>query len=96
MYKWCNILLACALLGSGSAAKFDNFSVFRVKVENERQLEFLQSLEGNDTHYIFYDAPEHLNSIVDLLVGPHKLDEFKSSVEDYSLDVELTSSNFQA
>jgi Carboxypeptidase activation peptide len=96
MLKCINILVICALLGGSWAAKFDNFRVFYVKVENESQLSLLQSLEGNEADYIFYDSPEHVNSFVDLLVAPHKHDEFAAMVEKYNLNVELTYSNFQA
>lgn len=90
-------VLFAVLVFSASAekARFDNYRVYSVSVENEIQLRALKELSATSDSYNFWDEPRSIGSSVDVLVPPHKFAHFSEIVEKFNFQITLTNSNLQ-
>uniref|UniRef100_U5EWN0 Putative zinc carboxypeptidase a 1 n=1 Tax=Corethrella appendiculata TaxID=1370023 RepID=U5EWN0_9DIPT len=93
------ILLVVSVLGGTNSlateARFDNYHLYDVKVENPIQLTVLLEIEKNLDGYRFWDEPRKLNSVLKIVVPPHKFAEFSELVDQYRFDVSLVTANLQ-
>lgn len=91
MYKlFCLALLTLVLaINAETKIRFDNHRVFSLKVTNEKQMKILRGIESQPS-----DGYQFWNSVVpgkkvDLMVAPHKLDDFKNLANSLALEYEL-------
>ncbi|XP_055627088.1 zinc carboxypeptidase-like [Toxorhynchites rutilus septentrionalis] len=90
------IALVVAISVAGAEkARFDNYRVYRIRIENVKQLEVLQAIEQLGEGYSYWREPVNVNTEVDLVVPPHKFAEFGEVVEQHELPAELTVRNLQ-
>lgn len=73
--KWLTItvFLVCATAAAAEKARYDNYRVYSVKVENEKQLEVLQELENNEHGVMFMKSPTIAQKSAEIIIPPHKL-----------------------
>ncbi|XP_053687411.1 zinc carboxypeptidase-like [Sabethes cyaneus] len=94
-------VLLAVILAAGSSviaaekARFDNYRLYQVRIDNLEQLEVLQAIEQLGEGYNFWAEPVQLNSKVDLVVPPHKFAEFSELVDRHGLGAEMTVENLQ-
>ncbi|XP_055598523.1 zinc carboxypeptidase-like [Uranotaenia lowii] len=81
---------------SGEKARFDNYRVYRIHIENQQQLAVLKAIEQLGGGYSFWSDPVKVDSDVDLVVPPHKFGEFSEIVENHGLRASLSVSNLQS
>ncbi|XP_058126454.1 zinc carboxypeptidase A 1-like [Anopheles coustani] len=77
--KFALVYLALALLCGAAVAekaRYDNYRVYRVRIETDRQLELLKALEQNPDGYRFWDEPVKVGTQVLLVVPPHQRGHF--------------------
>jgi carboxypeptidase A len=85
-------LLGVALAGK---ARFDNYRVYRITIENEEQLKLLREMEDTNSGYMFWETPTMVGGRADVVVPPHKFDDFENIVEKFNLKTLKTTDNLQ-
>ncbi|XP_052864272.1 zinc carboxypeptidase A 1-like [Anopheles cruzii] len=91
-------LLALAALACGSSAeqsRFDNYRVYEVSIDTDRQLQALQQLEQNSDGYSFWESPVQTNMRLSMVVPPHKFAHFEELTTALSLKTRLQIEDFQ-
>ncbi|XP_055599535.1 zinc carboxypeptidase-like [Uranotaenia lowii] len=79
----------------GEKARFDNYRVYRIHIENEHQIKVLQAIGNLRGGYSFWDDPIKVDSDVDLVVPPHKFGEFGEIVENHGIAANLSVPDLQ-
>lgn len=92
------LIFALALLATAAfaeKARFDNYRLYRIRVESVAQLEVLQAVQELNEGYNFWSEPAQVDSDVDLVVPPHKFAEFEELVERFGLKAKLNVEDLQ-
>lgn len=76
-------------------ARFDNYRIYLVHIENEDQLKVIQELEAYSDGLVFLEMPNTIDSIAEILVPPHKFAEIHELFEMYHLKNEIRTNNVQ-
>uniref|UniRef100_A0A182QAV5 Zinc carboxypeptidase A 1 n=1 Tax=Anopheles farauti TaxID=69004 RepID=A0A182QAV5_9DIPT len=95
--KFLLVCLALALFGATVAekARYDNYRVYRVRIQDERQLELLQAIEQYPDGYRFWSEPVKVGTEVLLVVPPHQRGHFSDIRARFGLRAELQIANLQ-
>ncbi|XP_058059273.1 zinc carboxypeptidase-like [Anopheles bellator] len=91
-------LLALVALAGGSSAeqaRFDNYRVYEVSIDTDRQLQALQQLEQNSDGYSFWESPVQTDMRLSMVVPPHKFAHFEELTTALSLKTRLQIEDFQ-
>ncbi|XP_059610856.1 uncharacterized protein LOC132257834 [Phlebotomus argentipes] len=84
------------IFSSAEKARFDNYKVFTVQVENENQLEVLFEMEKTAfSSYDFWKNPSKVGNSVDIMVPPHKLSEFEEIMQSLQFSTSVKIFNVQ-
>lgn len=67
------ILFVCFAGVFGVKARFNDYRVFSVSIETEKQLNVLRELETHPNGILFRGMPTTVRQNVDIIVPPHKL-----------------------
>lgn len=90
------IFIACFVVAFGSEkARFDNYRVYSVNVENAEQLKVLRELESYSDGILFLNGISDVGQISTLIVPPHKYSDIAELFGAYEIKNEMTSSNLQ-
>ncbi|XP_039434691.1 zinc carboxypeptidase-like [Culex pipiens pallens] len=92
------LIFALALLATAAfaeKARFDNYRLYRIRVESVAQLEVLQAVQELNEGYNFWSEPAQVDGDVDLVVPPHKFAEFEELVERFGLKAKLNVEDLQ-
>lgn len=91
------LLLLCAsfCVIFGEKARFDNYHVYSIQIENVKQLDVLQQLESNRDGMFFIEAPLSTESVAEILVPPHKLADIDELFRKFDIKNEIKIDNFQ-
>lgn len=76
-------------------ARFDNYRVYRVWIENQEQLELLQELESNQDGLSFFELPIPSRNTAEIIVPPHKFADIADLFDKYNMKSEIKISNLQ-
>ncbi|XP_053673303.1 zinc carboxypeptidase-like [Anopheles nili] len=88
-------LVAFASSGSAEQARFDNYRVYEVSIETDRQLQALQHLELNPDGYSFWESPVQTNMRLSMVVPPHKFAHFEEIMTALEMKTRLQIEDFQ-
>lgn len=90
------LVLAIAALWSTWAekARFDNYRVISVRVENDKQRRLLEDIEGN-TDSVQFLKPPSLHHNAEMIVAPHKLADIDELFRRNSIHSEVLIRNLQ-
>lgn len=86
------LVFGCAV---ADKARFDNYRVYKLKVDTEEQLEVLQQIESFPDGYSFWESP-FLNKYAEIVVPPHKFGEISELFERFNFEYDLKITNVQA
>uniref|UniRef100_A0A1I8JW39 Zinc carboxypeptidase A 1 n=1 Tax=Anopheles quadriannulatus TaxID=34691 RepID=A0A1I8JW39_ANOQN len=91
------VCIAIALFGAivAEKARYDNYRVYRIRVQTDRQLELLQAIEQYPDGYTFWNEPTKVGTEVLLVVPPHKRGHFSDIRAQYALRAVLQTANLQ-
>lgn len=89
------VIFTCHLLVGGEKARFDNYRVYSVKIENEKQLELLQNLENVPDGISYIEAPISMKQKAEMIVPPHKFADVNDFFEKFGIDNEIKIENIQ-
>lgn len=79
----------------GEKARFDNYRVYSIEVENDDQLQVLKELENQQNGLLFLMPPTINQTFVELVVPPHKFAEFFELCEKFHMQNNLKIDNLQ-
>lgn len=76
-------------------ARFDNYRVYSIVVDNNEQLQALQELENSPNGLLFIVPPMHNQTSVEIIVPPHKFADISELCETFNMRKELKVENLQ-
>jgi carboxypeptidase A len=90
------ICLAFLFLSAGAEkARFDNYRLYSVQIENQDQYEAMKYLEEHSDSYDFFE-PAILNGEAEILVPPHMYAHFDEISQNLNMKTKLTINNYQS
>lgn len=90
------IFFAFLVVIFGEKARFDNYRVYLIEVENDEQLKVLQDLENYQDGLSFMMPPTtNQTSFVEIIVPPHKFADITELFEKFEMKNELKIENLQ-
>lgn len=88
-------MLVCAAATQSEKARFDNYRVYSVNIENDEQLEILQELENHQDSLSFLKAPISTQRNAEIIVPPQKLADVMKFFEANQLNSSIKYENLQ-
>lgn len=88
-------LLVYIFSSSGEKARFDNYRVYSIKIDDSRQLEVLQELENYQDGILFLEAPAQSHNTAEIVVPPHKFADLTELFDKYNMKTEIKIPNLQ-
>ncbi|XP_055847946.1 zinc carboxypeptidase A 1-like [Episyrphus balteatus] len=92
---WVVVLGLCLALAFGERTRYDNYRVYNVNPSNLEQLKILQELEGTSDSLIFLQGPYSVAKDIQVVVAPHKFNDFVEGLQRNNINVQLIEKNFQ-
>lgn len=89
------LLVAGVLAVCAEKARFDNYRVYSVSIENEEHLEILREMEIQPDGIAFLESPTGVDQTVDLTVPPHKFADISELFDAYKIPNWIKSRNLQ-
>lgn len=89
------IFVACFMVACAEKARYDNYRVYSVYIENDEQLKVLRELEIHPDGILFLQSPSGVDQIIDLTVPPHKFAEIAELFEAYKIKNWIKTKNLQ-
>ncbi|XP_031623765.1 zinc carboxypeptidase-like [Contarinia nasturtii] len=89
------VIFASFYMAFCEKARFDNYRVYSMIVENEEQLRILQELENHRDGIEFLESPNSIGDFTELIVPPHKLADINDLFEKYEIKSLAKSNNLQ-
>lgn len=79
------IIVTCLAAVSSEKARYDNYRVYAVEIENQQQLKLLQDIEIQRDGILFIKFPTNTQQRAELIVPPHKFGEIKTLFEAHNI-----------
>lgn len=89
------ILFACFAACLGEKARFDNYRVYSIEIENVQQLDILKQIENGQDGISFFKSPTGIHQKIDVLVPPHKFADIHELFQELELKIDLKIENLQ-
>ncbi|XP_055308561.1 uncharacterized protein LOC129572592 [Sitodiplosis mosellana] len=89
------ILFACFVACLGEKARYDNYRVYSIEVENEQQLEVLRDFESGRDGISFLETPTGIQQTAEIIVPPHKFADIGDLFEEQKLKNHVKIANLQ-
>ncbi|CAG9805948.1 unnamed protein product [Chironomus riparius] len=89
------ILVLSFSVNCAEKARYDNYRIYEIIIENDEQLELLKDIENNSYGYEVMRFPNSIDKKVEILVPPHKLGEFSEIIENFQFKSQLLMNNLQ-
>uniref|UniRef100_A0A7G3AUN5 Zinc carboxypeptidase A 1 n=1 Tax=Lutzomyia longipalpis TaxID=7200 RepID=A0A7G3AUN5_LUTLO len=93
--KSISVIVLFLALANAEPARFDNYRVYTISIQDDSQLDALKNLQTGPQQYEFIDEPRKSGQEIDLIVPPQLQDDFEDLVTQKSLKVELSIPNLQ-
>lgn len=75
-------------------ARYDNYKLYSMKLDNVEQAEAVSQLEQNTDSYDFWSGVSLVRD-VDVMVPPHKIPEFDDFVTRFKIESQIKVENIQ-
>lgn len=89
------IVVACFVASFGEKARFDNYRVYSVEVENVQQLKVLREFDSGLDGITFLIAPTGIHQTAEMVVPPHKFADMSELFEAYEMKNQIKIDNLQ-
>uniref|UniRef100_A0A336MCF7 Zinc carboxypeptidase A 1 n=1 Tax=Culicoides sonorensis TaxID=179676 RepID=A0A336MCF7_CULSO len=80
---------------SGEKVRWDNYQVWSLAVTNDNQLKVLQDIELRPDGYQLWGSVTHVGKFVEIVVPPHKLEDFHEIIKNYNFKSNILTENLQ-
>lgn len=91
-----SVLLWLGTISAEQQARFDNYQVYSLQVENENQLKILRELGSNPNGFEFWRSASHIGRSADIMVAPHQIATFDELVKTINIKSNLMVENVQS
>ncbi|XP_037038854.1 zinc carboxypeptidase-like [Bradysia coprophila] len=97
LIKWTSCLFFISIITglTGEKDRLDNHRLYAVQIDTLEQLQLLRNLEDNSDGYLLWNYPV-LGDTVDIMVAPHKLEEFSELTKLHDFQARLKMKNVQS
>lgn len=95
MTKLFILMITAVTVIAAEKARFDNYRVYSIEIENEDQLQVLQQIENHQDGLLFTIPPIVVPMRVEVVVPPHKFADIFELCEKYSIENEIKIENLQ-
>lgn len=89
------IFVASFVAVFGEQARYDNYRVYSIKVENEEQLNALHDLETIRDGISFLETPHAVDQTAEIVVPPHKLADISDLLESFQMKFHIKTKDMQ-
>lgn len=89
------LLIITLIVIAAEKARFDNYRVYSIEIENEEQLQMVQQLENHQDGLLFLIPPLVVPMRVEVVVPPHKFADISELCEKSSIKNEIKIDNLQ-
>lgn len=89
------VLFANFILVYCERARYDNYRVYSIDIENEKQLKVMKDLETFPGGVRFIDTPIAVGQTLELVVPPHKFADISEIIKTTKLKSNIRSKNLQ-
>lgn len=89
------IFVACFAIAFAEKARFDNYRIYSVNIENDQQLNVLHDLQNYPDGITFQTIPTRVGQLAHLIVPPHKFADISELFEAYKFKNEIKTKNLQ-
>lgn len=89
------VLLIAVNVIAMEKARFDNYRIYSIGVENDEQLQVLQNLESHQDSIQFIMPPTVNQTSVEVIVPPHKFADFSELCDKYQMKNQIKIENLQ-
>lgn len=89
------VLLVFVVLSLSEKARFDNYRVYSIEVETDEQLKVLKEIENQQDGLLFLMPPTATQTLVELIVPPHKFADISEICEKFQMKNDLKIDNLQ-
>lgn len=79
----------------GEKARFDNYRVYSIDVNNDEQLEVLKELENHRDGLLFLIPPIDNQTRIEIVIPPHKFADISELCEQHDMEHEIKIENLQ-
>lgn len=93
LFNFSFLLLAPVVLSE--KFRFDNYTLFKVLPENERQIDILQNLQDNDLRFDFWSSPGIKAEFVNIMSKPENKIDLDNFLKSNGINYEIVMSNIQ-
>lgn len=83
------------IVAAGESARYDNYRMYLMVPDSEKQIEILKILETTSDSYTFIVSATKVGEEVSVIVAPHKFAEFSNLLERENIKSEITVKNIQ-
>lgn len=88
------IVVLIAASSFAAKARYDNYKLYSMQLQNEEQAKVVVELEQNTDAYDFWSAVSLVRD-VDVMVPPHKLGEFEDFLNRFDIPFHIKVENIQ-
>lgn len=92
----CAAVFCLGAVQSEVKARFDNYRVYSLDVQNEYQLNILNELSNNPNGFEFWRGASHVGRNADIMVAPHQIATFDELVRSIDIKSRLMVENIQS
>ncbi|XP_031623242.1 zinc carboxypeptidase-like [Contarinia nasturtii] len=89
------ILFACVVACFSEKARYDNYRVYSIEVENEQQFEVLKRFESGLDGISFLETPTGIQQKAEIIVPPHKFADISELFETLKIKNQIKIANLQ-
>lgn len=89
------IFVASFVAVFGEQARYDNYRVYSIKVENDEQLKALHDLESFRDGVSFMETPHAVGQTAEIIVPPHKLADISDLLETFEMKSHIKTKDMQ-
>lgn len=82
-------------IASSEKFRFDNYSLFKIKPQNDQHIKILQELQNSDASLDFWTDPVPSAEYVSVMAGPLKKTALENTLSFYGINFEITMNNIQ-
>ncbi|XP_063366099.1 zinc carboxypeptidase-like [Cydia amplana] len=75
--------------------RYDNYTLFKIHVENVEQVKLLQDLQDTDFRFDFWTHPDHPAKFVQVMAGPEDRADLQKLLTENNMNAEISMNNVQ-
>ncbi|XP_063622953.1 zinc carboxypeptidase-like [Cydia splendana] len=75
--------------------RYDNYTVFKIHIENSEQVKLLRDLQDTDFRFDFWTHPDHPSNFVQVMASPDDRADLQKLLTENNMNAEISMNNVQ-